>query len=62
MICLSKIVGLDGTRTAKLKFQAPPQEGSWNFQLFIKSDCYLGIDQTREVKVSRALPSNMNKN
>ncbi|KAJ3048824.1 secretory subunit [Rhizophlyctis rosea] len=38
--------------TVRLQFQAPPRPGSWDFQIFIKSDSFVGCDGMTEVKLN----------
>ncbi|KAJ3035523.1 secretory subunit [Rhizophlyctis rosea] len=42
--------------TVRLQFQAPPRPGSWQFQIFVKSDSYLGCDGMTEVKLNVSPP------
>lgn len=45
LICIQKCQIVPGsTETVRLQFQAPPNPGSWVFQLVIKSDSYVGMD------------------
>ncbi|KAJ3060766.1 secretory subunit, partial [Rhizoclosmatium hyalinum] len=53
LICLGKIsnAGPPGTeaKTCKLQFQAPPQQGQWKFNVFIKNDSSMGCDLNIEM-------------
>ncbi|KAI0219252.1 secretory subunit, partial [Massospora cicadina] len=40
----SKVTDLANETTVKFQFQGPPEEGEFSFNLFIKSDSYLGLD------------------
>lgn len=40
-----------GTRTAKLQFQAPPQTGTYTFDVIVKCDAYVGVETRQEVKL-----------
>ncbi|KAK5669997.1 hypothetical protein BDV3_004096 [Batrachochytrium dendrobatidis] len=51
VICFGKVVGLDDDKTVRLQFQAPPQAGTWTFQVIVKSDTYVGIDQKIDIKL-----------
>jgi hypothetical protein len=45
LICLQKVKIEPGVpEMVRLQFQAPPNAGSWVFQILIKSDSYTGID------------------
>ncbi|KAJ3350242.1 secretory subunit [Entophlyctis luteolus] len=54
LICLGKVSSLappgveqdPAKATCKLQFQAPPQPGSWKFQVYIKNDSNMGCDMT----------------
>lgn len=37
---------------ARLQFQAPPSDGKWTFQVFVKSDSFSGCDGRVDVDVS----------
>lgn len=50
LICLQKTSGDECT--ARLQFQAPPQAGSWTFQVYVKSDTFFGIDEHFDAQVS----------
>lgn len=45
LIVVSKCVGLDTNKIVRLQFQAPPNPGKWTFQILLKSDSFLGVDQ-----------------
>ncbi|KAH9270693.1 hypothetical protein BASA83_007053 [Batrachochytrium salamandrivorans] len=51
VICVGKVLGLDDDKTIRLQFQAPPKAGTWTFQVLIKSDTYIGTDQTIDMKL-----------
>lgn len=48
----SKVTDLADETTMKFQFQGPPEEGKFSFNLFIKSDSYLGLDLREELNVS----------
>lgn len=50
LISMNKVNDLQTPKTVTLQFQAPPNPGSWTFQLIIKSDSYVGMDQFIDVK------------
>lgn len=49
LITVGKLTALDESKTLRLQFQAPPNAGEWTFQLVIKSDSFLGVDQFVDV-------------
>jgi translocation protein SEC63 len=52
LITINKTTSLEEPKTVRLQFQAPPQSGTWTFQLVIKSDSYLGVDQYVDVPLT----------
>lgn len=48
----SKVSDLVDETTLKFQFQGPPEAGSFSFNLFIKSDSYLGIDLREELDLT----------
>lgn len=48
----SKVSDLVDETTLKFQFQGPPEAGSFSFNLFIKSDSYLGIDLREELELT----------
>jgi translocation protein SEC63 len=51
LISFQKVYGLDQTHTVHLQFQAPPEPGSWTFQVYISSDTFIGIDHVFDAKL-----------
>ncbi|KAL2912598.1 secretory subunit [Polyrhizophydium stewartii] len=54
VICVGKVIGLDEDKTVRLQFQAPPNPGSWTFQVFVKSDTFAGTDNKIDLKATLA--------
>lgn len=46
-----KVTNVAGDVHVKFQFQAPPRTGIYPFQVYIKSDSYLGLDVKRDVKL-----------
>jgi len=42
MICMQKVYGATRDHVVRLQFQSPPEVGSWTFQVYIKSDSFVG--------------------
>ena len=51
-------IGESSIRTLRLQVQAPPNPGLYTFQMYVKSDCYLGTDIRKDMKV-RSLASSL---
>ena len=51
IITVTKLSSLSTEQTARLQFQAPENPGNWNFQVFIKSDSYVGCDKSIPLQV-----------
>ncbi|KAJ3285726.1 secretory subunit [Borealophlyctis nickersoniae] len=51
LIVMGKSSDLIEESTVRLQFQAPPKPGTWAFQIFVKSDTYVGCDAMTEVKL-----------
>jgi translocation protein SEC63 len=49
LITMSKVDIADGEFEGKLQFQSPPQPGKWTFQVMIKTDSYVGLDQILDI-------------
>lgn len=45
----AKVTDLANETTIKFQFQGPPEVGKFSFNLFIKSDAYLGLDLRQEL-------------
>jgi translocation protein SEC63 len=51
VVTLQKVPDLVKEKRIYLKFAAPPEKGSWDFQVFVKSDSYIGCDVMEEIKL-----------
>jgi translocation protein SEC63 len=43
--------GLADTQKVFIKFAAPPEKGTWKFQVVVKSDSTMGCDLTIDIAV-----------
>jgi translocation protein SEC63 len=48
IIAANHVRGLDDSQKVFIKFAAPPNKGTWKFQVFVKSDSSIGCDVTIE--------------
>ncbi|KAI8815603.1 Sec63 Brl domain-containing protein [Fimicolochytrium jonesii] len=51
LITVAKVNDLIKEKVVRLQFQAPPRPGSWDFQVFVKSDSHVGCDALCELKL-----------
>eukprot|EP00842_Homolaphlyctis_polyrhiza_P006541 jgi/Hompol1/6889/HPOL_002506-RA len=51
LICINKVSDLSEDKTVRMQFQAPPEPGSWTFQILIKSDSFVGADKIVDAKL-----------
>lgn len=49
LITINKATDIDTPKIVRLQFQAPPNSGTWTFQIVVKSDTFIGIDQYIDV-------------
>ena len=47
LIGLCKVFGTNRDHVCRIQFQAPPEVGSWTFQVYIKSDTFVGVADAR---------------
>lgn len=52
LISFQKVYGTSKDHICRLQFQAPPETGSWTFQIFIKSDSFIGSDIQFDLKLT----------
>ncbi|KAI8894161.1 Sec63 Brl domain-containing protein [Globomyces pollinis-pini] len=52
LITYTKVVGATQDQTVRLQFQAPPEPGSWTFQIYIKSDTFQSCDHQFDLKLT----------
>lgn len=50
-ITVQKVIDLVDEKKVYMKFAAPPDPGTWTFQIIVKSDSYLGSDVITEAKL-----------
>ena len=47
LIGLTKVYGTNKDHVCRIQFQAPPDVGSWTFQVYVKSDTFIGVADAR---------------
>jgi len=51
LISCDKVVNNDREFVSKLQFMGPPQAGTYEFEVYVKSDSYLGLDKTDTISI-----------
>ena len=51
VITVQKVIDLVDEKKVYMKFAAPPEPGTWTFQVIVKSDSYVGSDVITEAKL-----------